>query len=275
MSFNEITPTRQKPKRRKLFCRFLCFKGSSIADSGHFEPPLAAPAVAGKRPTISHFYWMKLWRKKKRKRKISLPNTQSDDPFSAMDEKSEVITNRTRGQSPASPPPPRPEREASAAASVHISTESEQHRLPQLPPNNDARTPRPPIVNQPKVTAGKRGPRRRPGSPQLDRFPVTGPAEPPLSEKLDPEAGLAVLGVTVTVMVFFGRAAAVFCLIACLYLASLVRLPPATKERGERQKSSAVEVDVESEEYKKRVVMEGLLGRNNRRPPVASSSVVH
>ena len=67
-------------------------------------------------------------------------------------------------------------------------------------------------------------------------------------------------------MLLCGRTCAIACLCACFYLLPLLRT--ATRATGggstETQKSS-VKKDMESEEYKKRVVMEGMLERDGRR----------
>lgn len=86
------------------------------------------------------------------------------------------------------------------------------------------------------------------------------------------------LVVTLAVMLAWGRACAVGCLCACFYLVPLLRTMATVAEGDNRDRENSVKLDLESEEYKKRVVLEGLLERNGRRlsginslkaPPVA------
>ncbi|ONK73699.1 uncharacterized protein A4U43_C04F34350 [Asparagus officinalis] len=99
------------------------------------------------------------------------------------------------------------------------------------------------------------------------RTQETGSSKPELDRhaKLDPTVGLLVLGITLATMLVCGRVCAVMCLCACFYVLPLLRGTPTTKEDNGYTKNDE-NVDLESEEYKKRVVLGGLLERNGRRP---------
>ncbi|KAK1322219.1 Uncharacterized protein QJS10_CPA03g02592 [Acorus calamus] len=83
-----------------------------------------------------------------------------------------------------------------------------------------------------------------------------------------PVVGMSVLAASLAVMLLFGRAFAVVC--TCAWLFCLPRLreaePPPQLAMGGGGMSRSGEIDIESEEYKKKVVLEGLLERNHRRP---------
>lgn len=79
----------------------------------------------------------------------------------------------------------------------------------------------------------------------------------------DAVVGMSVVVVTLVIMVFWGRICAILCTSAWLYY-----IPRFRKRGGENDESDLGkrqnDVDLDSEEYKKRVIMEGLLERNHR-----------
>lgn len=84
----------------------------------------------------------------------------------------------------------------------------------------------------------------------------------------DPIIGMSVLVVTLVIMIFWGRFCAILCTSAWLYFIprfrdSVVVVDDDDHHDDAKMKSKNV-VDLDSEEYKKKVIMEGLLGRNNR-----------
>ncbi|KAK2453753.1 hypothetical protein QL285_001392 [Trifolium repens] len=84
----------------------------------------------------------------------------------------------------------------------------------------------------------------------------------------DPIIGMSVLVVTLVIMIFWGRFCAILCTSAWLYFIprftnSVVVGVDNHDDDDAKMKSKNV-VDLDSEEYKKKVIMEGLLGRNNR-----------
>lgn len=81
----------------------------------------------------------------------------------------------------------------------------------------------------------------------------------------DSIVGMSVLVVTLVIMIFWGRFCAILCTSAWLYFIPRLRNNVVVNDDdiGPKVKSNDI-VDLDSEEYKKKVIMEGLLGRNNR-----------
>ncbi|KAL5070810.1 hypothetical protein RYX36_021697 [Vicia faba] len=82
----------------------------------------------------------------------------------------------------------------------------------------------------------------------------------------DPIVGMSVLVVTLVIMIFWGRFCAILCTSAWLYFIPRFRKSGVVNINDEEEAKMKLrnDVDLDSEEYKKRVIMEGLLGRNNR-----------
>ncbi|XP_058728324.1 uncharacterized protein At5g23160 [Vicia villosa] len=82
----------------------------------------------------------------------------------------------------------------------------------------------------------------------------------------DPIVGMSVLVVTLVIMIFWGRFCAILCTSAWLYFIPRFRKSGVVNVNDEEEAKLELknDVDLDSEEYKKRVIMEGLLGRNNR-----------
>lgn len=82
----------------------------------------------------------------------------------------------------------------------------------------------------------------------------------------DPIVGMSVLVVTLVIMIFWGRFCAILCTSAWLYFIPRFRKSGVVNVNDEEEAKTKLknDVDLDSEEYKKRVIMEGLLGRNNR-----------
>lgn len=78
----------------------------------------------------------------------------------------------------------------------------------------------------------------------------------------DALVGMSVLLVTLMIMIFWGRLCAILCTSAWLYFIPRFRKDITVNDDDPKTKSN--DVDFDSEEYKKKVIMEGLLGRNHR-----------
>lgn len=76
--------------------------------------------------------------------------------------------------------------------------------------------------------------------------------------KLDPIVGMSIMMGTLVIMLIWGKLCAILCTCAWLYMVPRLR----TKENSRLSSSS---LDFESVEYKKKVVLEGLLQRDRRR----------
>jgi len=80
-----------------------------------------------------------------------------------------------------------------------------------------------------------------------------------LAGKLDPVVGMSIVMVTLIIMLVWGRLCAILCTCAWFYVI------PCFKVRVEsREETGLGESDLNSEEYKKKVVLEGFLERNHR-----------
>lgn len=77
--------------------------------------------------------------------------------------------------------------------------------------------------------------------------------------KVDPIVGMSIMMGTLAIMLIWGKTCAILCTCAWLYMVPRLRI----KERI--RSNSDGNLDFESEEYKKKVVLEGLLQRDRRR----------
>ncbi|KAG0454459.1 hypothetical protein HPP92_025763 [Vanilla planifolia] len=158
---------------------------------------------------------------------------------------------------------PSPDQQKTPTEKVQVSTEVERSRPTQPMPKDDLRNR---FATEPIV---KRWRRSHSGSQKPDRpAEIATSANGSLAETgrmkaLDRTAGLVIIGSTMMVMVLYGQAAAVVCFCACLYFTTVLW---STERRT--TKEIAGEVDVESKESKKRVVLKGLLERDRRRPKI-------
>ncbi|ESQ40763.1 hypothetical protein EUTSA_v10014452mg [Eutrema salsugineum] len=84
-------------------------------------------------------------------------------------------------------------------------------------------------------------------------------------EKFDPVIGISIIILTLMIMLIWGRLCAILCTSAWCYL--LPRLKDAAalaKRKRSSSDGSAYVPDLNSESYKRKVVLEGFLGRQNR-----------
>ncbi|GMJ13006.1 hypothetical protein like AT5G08240 [Hibiscus trionum] len=77
-------------------------------------------------------------------------------------------------------------------------------------------------------------------------------------QKLDPVMGLFVITVTLVIMLFWGRLCAILCTSAWFYF----RPRTVINDNDTKNITDSSDSDLNSEEYKKRIVLEGLLERN-------------
>lgn len=76
--------------------------------------------------------------------------------------------------------------------------------------------------------------------------------------------GMSVVAVTLVIMIFCGRLCAILCTSVWLYCAPHFRKTGGVNDDGNSKTTPSNDVDLDSEEYKKKVIMKGLLGRNHR-----------
>ncbi|CAH1414707.1 unnamed protein product [Lactuca virosa] len=96
---------------------------------------------------------------------------------------------------------------------------------------------------------------------------VTFNKQPPLAGRFDSVIGMSVILVTLLIMLLWGKICAVLCTSAWFFIAPRLvaggeRSVLPTAEKG--RQDSHINLDLESTEYKKKVVLEGLLQRNHR-----------
>lgn len=88
-------------------------------------------------------------------------------------------------------------------------------------------------------------------------------------KNLDPLVGMSIIVVTLIIMLFWGRLCAILCTSAWFYFlprfTSSSAAATATATAGTATASIISDLDLNSEEYKKKVVLEGFLERNNHR----------
>ncbi|XP_010250117.1 PREDICTED: uncharacterized protein At5g23160 isoform X2 [Nelumbo nucifera] len=136
-----------------------------------------------------------------------------------------------------------PENQPKTKHSQHATLNSHS----RSPPHN-----RPQIIQAAASTTRSRSAEKRPSS---EKAAVAG--------KFDAVAGMSILMVTLAIMLFWGKLCAILVTSAWLY--SIPRLRTAVKPdmvAGEGDNSNSI--DFNSEEYKKKVILEGLLERNHR-----------
>ncbi|PKA47463.1 Uncharacterized protein AXF42_Ash020192 [Apostasia shenzhenica] len=106
-------------------------------------------------------------------------------------------------------------------------------------------------------------PRPKPAGPGFS-------GKPAASRRLQAFAGVTVLALVIALMLLYGRVCTVFCTCVWIYLITCLRPPqPAA---AEETTWAPAEEDVESPEYKKNVVLKGLLERKESFVPGLSSS---
>ncbi|XP_042380704.1 uncharacterized protein At5g23160-like [Zingiber officinale] len=84
-----------------------------------------------------------------------------------------------------------------------------------------------------------------------------------LPGKLDPSIGVGIMTITLAMVTFLGRGIAIIWLCSCFCVLQLAR---ATAPCDGGEKNSSKMIDMDSAEYKKRIVLEGFLERNGRKP---------
>ncbi|KAL5993436.1 hypothetical protein ACLOJK_014361 [Asimina triloba] len=143
----------------------------------------------------------------------------------------------------------------SSAASVAAAVAPENGTLPPAVDVNPSECASPASKDS---TAPRRTAASRPSGQRHDR------KSEKLDGRFDPVVGLSVLTVVVAIMLLWGRACAILCTSAWFYF--IPRLRATVRNSGEVAGTlpKAGNVDVDSEEYKKKVILEGLLERNRR-----------
>ncbi|XWS63304.1 hypothetical protein CRYUN_Cryun06bG0083800 [Craigia yunnanensis] len=83
-------------------------------------------------------------------------------------------------------------------------------------------------------------------------------------EKLDPVMGMSIVLVTLIIMLLWGRLCAILCTSAWFYFFPCFRSTINNNDITVKSTANSNDLDLNSKEYKKKVVLEGLLERNHR-----------
>ncbi|KAK6253071.1 hypothetical protein QUC31_014791 [Theobroma cacao] len=83
-------------------------------------------------------------------------------------------------------------------------------------------------------------------------------------EKIDPVLGMSIIMVTLIIMLLWGRLCAILCTSAWFYFCPRFRSTINNNDTAVRGTANSSDLDLDSEEYKKKVVLEGFLQRNHR-----------
>ncbi|XVF44552.1 hypothetical protein PTKIN_Ptkin02bG0133700 [Pterospermum kingtungense] len=83
-------------------------------------------------------------------------------------------------------------------------------------------------------------------------------------EKLDPVMGMSIILVTLIIMLVWGRLCAILCTSAWFYFCPRFRTTVNDNIISVKSSANTDDLDLNSEEYTKKVVLEGLLERNHR-----------
>ncbi|XP_074580681.1 uncharacterized protein LOC141837124 [Curcuma longa] len=81
------------------------------------------------------------------------------------------------------------------------------------------------------------------------------------SRKLGSSIGVGIMTITLAIMVFVGRGTAIICFCSCLYILHLMR----ASQLNDEEKITPKKIDIDSVEYKKKIILEGFLQRNGGR----------
>ncbi|CAL9109054.1 unnamed protein product [Musa textilis] len=255
MYFEKPSPTGVQRKRRFSSC-IPCFLGSPVSDSDASQRP---PSDA--RSRRRHSAWFSRCRLRKEEEmtetaQLAASNRAKADAkvtTSAKDSLSKKSSAKDRRGSM--------EQQQEQALRRHTNPRSQNTSLPHISPKYNAR--RAPIPRSTRTKAKGNEPAT------AEHIPGTSSDDSARSAALDPFVGVGVMVVILAILVFSGRAAAVVYSCCFLFILRLTRVmstrPAAHDEIASR------EVDVDSDEYKKRVILEGLLQRDGRR---SSSAII-
>ncbi|XP_010908460.2 uncharacterized protein At5g23160 isoform X2 [Elaeis guineensis] len=237
--------SRSQSKGRWL-CLPSCFVGSPVSDSGGSDR--CGPSTGSK----PEFSWFTSSRFRKKKKTVPIEEA-SAQKISPSEKPFKDRTNRSRSSTR--------QLQRDAVPQLHPGIGFHQPHLPRICQYSTCSEAGPPSRKLDPVRTGSKT--SSPGSPEHIRT-ATFDKKPVRTWSLEPAAGLWVMVVTLALVVFLGRALAVFCLCCCVYLMPVLRV---VEDDGSGSKGvGSREVDMDSEEYKKRVILEGLLERNGRKP---------
>ncbi|XP_064976930.1 uncharacterized protein LOC135619148 [Musa acuminata AAA Group] len=257
MYFEKQSPTGVQRKRRFSSC-IPCLLGSPVSDSDASQRP---PADA--RSRRRHSAWYSRCRLRKEEEMTETAQLDASARAAADAKVTTAAKDSLSKKSSAKDRRDSIEQQQEQALRHHTNPRSQHTSLPSISPKYNAR--RAPI---PRSTRTK----------SKGNEPVTAEHIPGTSSDdsaraaaaLEPFVGVGVMVVILAVLVFSGRAAAVVCLCCSLFILHLSRVM-STRPAAAHDEIATREVDMDSDEYKKRVILEGLLQRDGRR---SSSTII-
>ncbi|GJS22184.1 hypothetical protein Tco_1170053 [Tanacetum coccineum] len=163
---------------------------------------------------------------------------------------SKKITDSIKGSCPSR------RKETKAASAAGLDSPKKKNVTITQPNASSTLKPRPKVKKQPPSPTAVRGVE---GGFMYKKTPSSG--------EFDSIVGMSVILVTLLIMVLWGKLCAILCTSAWFFVAPRLGGPEghsAIAMAEKRRLESGDDVDLESVEYKKKVVMEGLLKRNHR-----------
>ncbi|WVZ22176.1 hypothetical protein V8G54_000720 [Vigna mungo] len=237
-----------KSKTSLFLC---CFRSSHAFQSSPTKPSnVPVPNIKKKKnktTTTSCFSWLRI--------RFTKKSSYKTVPFEASIHSHHAHYSKAKSKStlphkPQSPATTNPPPSTHPPATPYYTPTQTRHGL-----KNDAEDTRQQGRGSPALA--KRQARRLPS--EAVRTQITGK-----KARNDGVFGMSVVVVTLVIMIFWGRLCAILCTSVWLYCAPRWGKIGGVNDDGNPKTTPSNEVDLDSEEYKKKVIMEGLLGRNHR-----------
>ncbi|TKY69094.1 hypothetical protein E2542_SST05358 [Spatholobus suberectus] len=239
-----------KPKKPSIF---LCCFGSSHATESTTKGSVPISKMKKKKKT-SWFSWPRIRSNKNSAYKtVPLEASIPDHAHYSKSKSKSKSTLHHKPQAPATHPPPPPQPAPVPPGTPYYTPSQTRHSA------NNVEDTRQQGRASPAHT--KRQALRLSSSVQSQTTPKKAKNA---RSSYDPVVGMSVLVVTLVIMIFWGRLCAILCTSVWLYCTPRFRKSAAENDDEDPQTTKSNDVDLDSEEYKKRVIMEGLLERNHR-----------
>nr|XP_010908459.1 uncharacterized protein At5g23160 [Elaeis guineensis] len=265
-----------KPRRRRRFSWISsCFGWSPLSDSGNTETPISGTVVKGS--------WFSRLRSPTKKRTVPVDVLAGATPVVAPKKKPASAKKsffqkfRKDKSSEKRSSPHHPHQPQNPAAETDVTAETHRVQVRHVASKCDARSKPAPLYRV--RDAARTGTRSsHPGSPEPGHRTTSDAILRNSNHKktwkrcnetigclTDSSLRLSVLALAIVLTLLLGRACASVCMSACFYLLPRFRVA-TTVVRNPVSRKVDDEIDMSSEEHKKRVVLMGLLQREGRRP---------
>ncbi|KAK7349018.1 hypothetical protein VNO80_23845 [Phaseolus coccineus] len=260
MAKSKASSTHQHPSKPKTSLFLCCFGSSHALDSSPTKDsfPISDMKKKKKRKTkstiTSWFSWLRIRFNKKSSHKTVPFESSITSHHHAHDSKTKSKSKSTlphKAQPPATTSPPPPTQPASVLPATPFYTPTQtRHGV-----KHNAEDTRQQGRGSP--AQAKRPPRRLPSTAVQTQTTFK-------KGRNDGVVGMSVVAVTLVIMIFWGRLCAILCTSLWLYSAPRFQRIGGINDDGNPKTTPSNDVDLDSEEYKKQVIMKGLLGRNHR-----------